>query len=98
MDEQEQAGGKLMERVEMHQAYVWDCNQCGRENFERAIEFDGPQEEKDEMLRQMGAIDEWQSEADLPDGVGIGLQMAPDKVTCKHCQAVFETEREEAQE
>lgn len=29
-----------MSIVELHPAYVWDCDECGVENFERAIEGD----------------------------------------------------------
>ncbi len=25
-------------KAELHSAFVWDCHECGRENFERAIE------------------------------------------------------------
>ena len=64
-------------RVEMRLAYVWDCEECGRENFERAVVYELSPEEKKE-LEGAGEIPEtgnWMSH--------------PEHVTCKHCQSEF---------
>ena len=76
--------------VEIHQAFVWTCDSCGRDNFERAIAV-SPEEidpsdipvddpETAEMIR------EW------IDGGGEGAFVrAPANVTCPHCGAEFGT-------
>ena len=31
-----------MNTVELHPAFFWDCDQCGRQNFERGVTHEGP--------------------------------------------------------
>lgn len=75
-------------RVELHLAFVWDCDDCGRENFTRSITKEISEEEKQEMCERYG-ID------DLPPGV---LMSAPEVVVCKHCGSEFETIRRSIEE
>lgn len=82
------ASGEGMRTVELVQAFVWTCDDCGRDNFERAVTV----------------APESISADDLPDGIdpemmrewaesgGEGaFAMAPDRVLCRHCTASFGT-------
>lgn len=92
-----------MSVVELHAAHVWDCDSCGKENFERAIEgdmdeacMDALEESDDIASAQMMAIN---AEAD-PDREGgmraavlvTRIAVVPSVVKCKHCGESFTTE------
>lgn len=73
-------------KVELHVAYLWDCDACGRENFCR---------------EQFGLVHMTPEDYEgLPDDVEITDDMLgdllfpgePDTVTCAFCNAEFETE------
>lgn len=92
-----------MGTVELHAAHVWDCEECGRENFERAVEGD-----MDEPSMQVFRDEEDSAEAAIQmlatevvqDGNGntgaafliSRIAIVPKTVTCKHCDASFATE------
>lgn len=60
--------------VELHQAYMWTCEACGRDNFERAIEL------SPEQVAGM----------DLPYQASEGTWLtSPSEVTCQ-CGQTFE--------
>jgi hypothetical protein len=87
-------------KIELHNAYVWDCDNCGAENFERAVKFDAPPEERERMLRDMGALEDYQTLADIEreteDGkIMASLTTSPDRVTCKACGTAYESEDQE---
>lgn len=69
-----------MKMVELHIAYMWTCEECGRDNFERGITRELNDEERQEVE---------------PMGIAIEAEslwtMAPDAVTCKYCQTQFGT-------
>ena len=69
-------------KVELHLAYSWTCDDCGRGNFTH-----GMSPEYDTEL-------EWQMKEHFGYGINDGGQfmMRPDKVTCGHCGETFETE------
>lgn len=71
-----------MQSVELNQAYQWICDDCGRENFTRAIAFEGDEATRAEIIGELGFDIGDQGE----------LIMAPDLVTCKHCGSVYETD------
>lgn len=74
------------EIVELHQAFMWDCPECGRENFERAITAELTDQERIDLLRQMGEfIDE------LDENVHGEFVAAPCSVTCRFCDHQFRT-------
>lgn len=73
-----------MKEVELHLAYAWDCDECGRENFERAIIAEFSPEEWDEMR------------AEGIDPRTGNWVTNPDEVTCRACGAVFKAARQEA--
>jgi hypothetical protein len=62
--------------VEMSLAYVWNCETCGAENFERAVVYEFSPEELS-----------YSDESDPPE---TGDWMThPDHVKCKACGAEF---------
>jgi len=74
--------GTMQMKVELHPAFVWDCDSCGRENFARGIVAELSAEEREEVCDEHGI-----------DGEMI---RQPTKVVCKSCGAKFETdERDE---
>lgn len=84
--------------VELHCAFVWDCDECGRENFERAIEgnFDEAALEADEnqVVGHLVALDAESVDDELFESECLTqvIALAPRRVTCKHCKSSFETE------
>lgn len=70
---------KPLLKTELHPAYVWDCDECGQENFARSVVLELSDEEKAEAEEDHG-ID--------PDGVGF-WSTYPDSVTCAACGKRF---------
>lgn len=71
----------MSERVELRPAFVWDCPECGREHFARAVVPEMSPEREAEMRNEYG-IESW---------VEGDFLLAPDRVTCPHCEIEFET-------
>lgn len=71
-----------MAKVELHPAFVWDCDECGRENFERAIipPFQSIAEER-HAYEALG----------LTPGEGFPV-VAPFTVLCRRCGTQFDTD------
>lgn len=75
--------------IELHSAWVWDCPECGTENFCRCVRAELTREEAIDMARKLGEI---------PDGVEphedfcCEFLTQPDEVTCRECQNAFDTE------
>jgi hypothetical protein len=65
--------------VDLHLAYEWTCDACGRINFVSAVAFDSSEEDHDAALREAWGLEDWQT---IPDGLGGGLFTRPDSVTC----------------
>lgn len=72
----------MTERVELRQAFTWDCPDCGQENFARAIEPDLSPMEIAELREEFGLKE---------DEEGI-FMLAPKNVTCSNCDKEWETE------
>lgn len=72
--------------VELRPAYEWTCEDCGRDNFVRAVVPSLSPEEIEEIREDHG-IDDWQPG---------DWYTRPDSVTCEHCGAEFGVEREDA--
>lgn len=70
-------------KVELHCAYVWDCPECGGENFCRAVTVEQTPEDIDHLVGEYGGDpSDWQT----------GQWMTrPDEVTCAHCGQEYET-------
>ncbi len=73
------------EIVELHPAHMWDCPECGRENFCRCVLAVVPNEER-ESFAEKASFD--------PDMIAMmqgDFVTAPDEVTCKFCETTFKT-------
>lgn len=69
------------EEVELRPAFAWDCPECGREYFARAIVAEFSEEQMTE-LREDHGVEPWETGDFL---------VKPDTVTCTHCQVEFAT-------
>lgn len=73
----------MSERAELFSAYEWICPSCGKNQFESAITVEFDEETSKSMIEQHGGDpDEWQT------GKWV---TRPDSVTCKSCNAEFDT-------
>lgn len=72
------------EPVTMRSVFEWTCDDCGRDNICRPLESHMDEEE----IRSQMELDPWE---ELPDGVGGVWFSYPTEVTCKHCDATYET-------
>lgn len=70
-----------MNRAELHPAYVWDCNQCGTENFERAITFEGSPQDL-QYLKEEHGVQPWETGE---------FRTVPLTVTCSQCGTIYKT-------
>lgn len=62
-----------MENIEIHQAYFFVCDKCGRDSFGRLLPVGS--EERAEL----------QDEYDVEPGFMDKLMMVPAVVSCQHC-------------
>lgn len=69
--------------VEVHTAWVWDCDECGRENFERAQTLEADEQEIAEMRDEYG-VQPWET------GDFVAW---PESVTCAHCNETFDVDK-----
>lgn len=83
-----------MKKAFLYDAWGWDCDECGRQNFALAIYREFPDlKEKAALYRLSKGLDE---DDELPEGwEEFDCLMFPDQVTCAHCHEDFETETEE---
>lgn len=77
-----------MQKIELHDAFIWDCNECGRENVQRAVarqvEIDDPDEVA--LVRQELGLEPDEA---LPEDLGLMVSF-PAKVVCRHCETEYE--------
>tara|TARA_R110000868_G_scaffold290125_1_gene550349 strand:- start:60 stop:281 length:222 start_codon:yes stop_codon:yes gene_type:complete len=66
--------------VQLNIAWMWDCEDCGRENFERTFVPEVNPERMAELAEEIG-----------DDGETM-LCAFPFEVVCEHCGSEFETE------
>lgn len=73
-----------LERVELGSAWMWDCPECGIENFQRAITtfLDSSDEDDAEAIAALYG-------ETPPDGVLAKCVSHPNRVVCKHCKREF---------
>lgn len=76
-----------MDTVELHQAFMWDCEHCGIENFARAIRATLSDEEIANIREKFGIEEESEDEKVL-------FLLAPEKVTCSGCQTEYLTQEQ----
>lgn len=79
-------------KVELVQAFLWTCDECGRDQFERAINIDSEAMEGSEAAELVdAAVSELRNvSVDLGIHVGGNWFIAPDHVKCNHCGSEFE--------
>lgn len=84
------------EILELHPAYVWDCANCGRENFQRAIShaLDPRKDEDAEAIasfRGQEFLDGMMEDLDHGESPHYGVQVvgSPRFVICKFCDCQF---------
>jgi hypothetical protein len=70
-----------MVKIELHPAYAWDCDACGRENFVRGLVAEMSEEELADARERFG-LESWE--------MG-GFLRVPVVVVCQFCGADFET-------
>ncbi len=68
-------------QIRLRPAYVWDCQECGREVFERGIVPEMAPEDM-EKLREEYGVESWE------DGDFVTM---PDEVTCPYCHTSYMT-------
>lgn len=71
-----------MNTVELRQAWEWTCDECGRDNFARAITAELSKEELEEVKVKMGIFD-------MNPG---DLVTQPTEVICRFCGTIFTVE------
>jgi hypothetical protein len=69
-----------MVSVELRPAYVWTCDNCGRDQYETAVVYELSEEERQELKAEHG-VD--------ADAEGDFLA-CPVEVTCRACGALFD--------
>ncbi|WP_422932055.1 hypothetical protein [Singulisphaera sp. PoT] len=67
--------------VELHPAYAWSCDECGRDNYATAIVRQLGKDELDELIEQTGI-----------EAIACGMIGHPSRVRCVHCGCSFQTE------
>jgi rubredoxin len=75
--------------VELHQAYFFICEECGRDVFVRAEAYAIDHETARSIAENVDGGGGDPDEVVLHD---IGCETIPDEVTCPHCGARFDTE------
>lgn len=73
--------------VEIHPAWVFTCEDCGRDTFVRSTVYDAKAVDLDEQFDPEDAEAIREHIADGSDGQFL---TAPDRVKCSHCGAAFE--------
>ena len=76
---------KPTKKTELRPAWNWTCDSCGRENFIHIIEADLRGDDRVEVARALGIIDE--DEDHVPPGI---MFSRPEFVTCDYCEAKFQ--------
>jgi rubredoxin len=69
----------MAQRIDLHAAWVWDCPECGVENFERSI-ISALSDEEEEHMHEVHGLP--------PNETGF-WQTAPEEVICGECQTEF---------
>lgn len=84
--------------VELHSAFVWDCGECGTENFERAIEGSLDEAAMQENANQIDTHLIGTDEGDVDDEDLRGCEaltqrivLAPARVKCRNCGHTYPT-------
>lgn len=82
-------------KVEMHHAWEWTCDDCGRNNFVSAIVAEFSEDDRLETARRLGVVDEFCTE--IPEDLTGDFMTFPTEVKCDHCGSEFESEHDEVE-
>lgn len=82
------SNNRSQSKIELHQAYQWDCDNCGRENFARAVVVELNPDDPDDA--EMIAIAKEENEGLRGEWTPFWVT-TPDEVACAHCGAEYET-------
>ncbi len=82
-----------MRVVELHQAFTWICDDCGRDNFSRAIRVEPESIEGQEIAQLVNRAVAEANEATETLGLMVNGDwiMAPEVVRCTYCKSLFRT-------
>lgn len=73
----------------MRQAFVWTCDECGRDNFELAVIAEMSPGDREECYRSFHGMEDYE---ELPeDWQQFEMVMAPNSVKCPSCGEEFDT-------
>lgn len=72
----------MKDNIELHLAFVYDCDNCGKENFVRSIRIEADEDTMQELMEEHGV---------QPYEIGE-YQQAPTTVKCTFCGTEYNTE------
>ena len=81
--------------AELHPAFSWDCDDCGRENFVRCVAVEPESEDTiagdvvEDFVAPASADISEDQDGSLFEYVIGRITVAPKMVTCGHCQKTF---------
>lgn len=79
-----------LELTELHPAWVYDCIQCGRENWERSVtQYMDPDNDDDREAVRAVYGDEVLERMTEDRNHVVSCQSHPRTVTCRHCGTRF---------
>jgi hypothetical protein len=76
-----------MNTVELHAAWSWCCDECGKDNFEYSVNLDLSKYGKEERRAIAISIRLIERDEETPESFEVLSQ--PEEVQCSHCAAMF---------
>lgn len=78
-----------MKKVELHPASVWDCDDCGRENFVRLMRPESLEDKEAtiEAIMEMHDVLRFEAERAAEHGEFV---ISPKTVRCVYCGSTFD--------
>lgn len=73
--------------AELHSAFVWDCDHCGAENFERAVEGGLDEQHMENWSPHLVADNE--IEEGVFEIMHQRVVISPDRVSCRECKRIY---------
>lgn len=80
-----------MKTVELLPAFVWDCDHCGKENFQRGVTILLHASVPGEAAA-IRASEGLPPDADLPPDLKYRVVTEPARVACRHCKTIHRSE------
>jgi hypothetical protein len=80
----------MVNEVELRHAFIWTCENCGRDHFERAIELDH-EAVRESLKREVANVGKVLDKAGLSHGGSFVME--PTHVACSFCGATYRTGR-----